>query len=200
MYFRIRSFKTVISLLFTIYLLGIKTTLSASETSSCVVSITDDFDTFCEQTSRNASLAIDWGILNRSSLAKEVLMDKKDASEIIIAKITQKNSTASSEETSHDFDEIKSHKWPRPKILNRSYEAAVTFLDLNGKKDLRSCTLYEMENLSDFSKSLPSHQLDAMLHFSNTHLGAIGAVELNSKSDLNSKSCKQLLNLVLGKA
>ena len=200
MYFHIRIFKTVISLFFTMYLLGMKTTLNASETSHCLVSITDNYDTFCEQAARNASLAIDWGVLNRNSRAKERLIDKKVVNKIIIAEISPENNTGSSGDTSDDNDERKLHKWPRPKTLNRSFEATVTLLDLDGKKDLRSCALYGMENLSDFSKSLPSHQLNAMLHFSNTHLGATGAVELNSKSDLNSKSCKQLLNLVLGRA
>ena len=195
-----REFKSFVTLIFTIFLFAHTTALNASGYNDCIGRITDNFDTFCEQTSRHASLEIDWSFLENISIANKTLKEKQITKEIIIAELSGINNTANIENTVHKLAAMKSHQWPRPKILDRSYEVAVNSLDLDGKRDLRSCTLQEMENLSKISESLPTHQLNAILNFSNTHLKGDSSIKANSGSSLNSKSCKQLLSLILGRA
>ena len=196
----IKEFKSFVTSIFTIFLFAHTTALYASGDNECIDRITDNFDTFCEQTSRHASLEIDWSFLENVSIANKTLKEKQITKEIIIAELSGINNTANIENTVHKLAAMKSHQWPRPKILDRSYEVAVNSLDLDGKRDLRSCTLQEMENLSKISESLPTHQLNAILNFSNTHLKGDSSIEANSESSLNSKSCKQLLSLILGRA
>ena len=196
----IRKFKSFVTLIFTFFLFAHTTTLNSSEGNDCIGRIIDNFDTFCEQTSRHASLEIDWSFLENISIANKTPEEKHITREIIIAELSEKNNAANIENTAHKLAATKLHHWPRPKILDRSYEVAVNSLDLDGKRDLRSCTLQEMENLSTISESLPTHQLNAILNFSNIHLKGDSSIEANSEFSLNSKSCKQLLSLILGRA
>ena len=190
-------FKRIITVVFSIFLITFTTALGASEKSHCGESIADTFDTFCEQTARHAALEIDWSVFNTASFAKEGLTD---AEEIVVAELFLNKNLFKPDERSDNFDDIKTYEWPKPKILDRSYEVAVNLLDLDGKRDLRSCALHEIKNLSQVSSSLPKYQLEAMLDFFNAHLGAVTTIEVNSTSGLNSKSCNQFLNLVLGRA
>ena len=193
-------FKRIIAVVFSIFLVTFTTALGASEASHCGESIADTFDTFCEQTARHAALEINWSVFNTAPVAKKGLIAKKDAKEIVVAELSLNKNIYKPEERSDNFDDIKTYEWPKPKILDRSYEVAVSLLDLDGKRDLRSCALYEIKNLSQVSSSLPKYQLEAMLDFFNAHLGAVTTIEVNSTSGLNSKSCNQFLNLVLGRA
>jgi len=194
-------FKRIITVLFSIFLITFTTVAGASEASHCGESIADTYDdTFCEQTARHAALEIDWGVFSTASFAKEGLTDKQDAKEIVLAERSLDKNIVKPDERSYNFDDIKTYEWLKPKIIDRSFEAAVNLLDLDGKRDLRSCTLYEIKNLSQVSSSLPKYQLEAMLYFSNAQLGAVTTLEVNSTSNLNSKSCNQLLHLVLGRA
>lgn len=193
-------FKRIIAVVFSIFLVTFTTALGASEASHCGESIADTFDTFCEQTARHAALEIDWSVFNTASFAKEALTDKKEVKEIVVAELSLNKNIYKHDERSDNFEDIKTYEWPKPKILDRSYEAAVNLLDPDGKRDLRSCALYEIKNLSQISSSLPKYQLKAMLDFFNAHLGAVTTIEINSTSGLNSKSCNQFLNLVLGRA
>ena len=192
--------KRVISIVFFIFLVTFTSILRASEATQCKESTSDVFDIFCEQTARHIALEIDWEVFNTASLAKDGFVTKKDAKETAIAELSLNNGIYKPEESSYKDNNIKYYGWPKPKILDRSYETALNFLDLAGQRDLRSCTLFELKNLSQVSDSLPKYQLEAMLDFSNAHLGAVATVEVNSTSDLNSKLCGQLLRLVLGRA
>ncbi len=192
--------KRVISIVFFIFLVTFTSILRASEATQCKESTSDVFDIFCEQTARHIALEIDWEVFNTASLAKDGFVTKKDAKETAIAELSLNNGIYKPEESSYKDNNIKYYGWPKPKILDRSYETALNFLDLDGQRDLRSCTLFELKNLSQVSDSLPKYQLEAMLDFSNAHLGAVATVEVNSTSDLNSKLCGQLLRLVLGRA
>lgn len=192
--------KRVISIVFFIFLVTFTSILRASEATQCKESTSDVFDIFCEQTARHTALEIDWEVFNTASLAKDGFVTKQDAKETAIAELSLNNGIYKPEESSYKDNNIKYYGWPKPKILDRSYETALNFLDLDGQRDLRSCTLFELKNLSQVSDSLPKYQLEAMLDFSNAHLGAVATVEVNSTSDLNSKLCGQLLRLVLGRA
>ena len=89
--------------------------------------------------------------------------------------------------------------WPRPKVLNRSFEFAVNSLDLNGKKDLKSCTILQKSKSLASGLAWDAHQLDAIIHFSNHKLSG---VELSARgSDLKNtlQDCESLFGLILGK-
>ena len=89
--------------------------------------------------------------------------------------------------------------WPRPKVLNRSFEFAVNSLDLNGKRDLKSCTILQK------SSSLPSkfawnaHQVDAIIHFSSHKLSGVELSTHRSKAKHTLQDCESLFALILGK-
>ena len=138
-------FKRIITLVFSIFLITFTTALGASEKSHCGESFADTFDTFCEQTARHAALEINWSVFNTASFAKRGLIAKKDAKEIVIAELSLNKNIYKHDERSDNFDDIKTYEWPKPKILDRSYEAAVNLLDLDGKRDLRSCALHEIK-------------------------------------------------------
>jgi len=78
----IREFKSFVTLIFTIFLFAHTTALYASGDNECTDRITDNFDTFCEQTSRHASLEIDWSFLENVSIANKTLKEKQNAKEI----------------------------------------------------------------------------------------------------------------------
>ena len=174
------------------------TTLNASEASNCNERITKVSDTFCEQIIRKEALEIDWGVFNSALTLKEGFSKKQNPKEIIVAELSLRNKKDSLNSISKNHFGLKSYEWPKPKILDRSFEAAVGSLDLDGKRDVRYCTLYEIDNIVQLPDSLPHYQLDALTHFSNAFLGTISATEFHSTSNLNSKLCSHLLRLVSG--
>ena len=89
--------------------------------------------------------------------------------------------------------------WPRPKVLNRSFEFAVNSLDLNGKKDLKSCTISPKSRSFASELAWDAHQLDAIIHFSNHKLSGVDLSTHRSKAKHTLQDCESLFGLILGK-
>ena len=90
--------------------------------------------------------------------------------------------------------------WPRPKALSRSFELAVNSLDLNGKRDLKSCTILQKNETLDSKMGWDALQMDAIIHFSNHKLSEIKLSTHKSKLKHTLKDCEDLFGLILGKA
>jgi hypothetical protein len=89
--------------------------------------------------------------------------------------------------------------WPRPKALNRSFEVAVNSLDLNGKRDLKSCTILQKSETLVSKMGWDAHQMDAFIQFSNHKLSEIKLSTHKSKLKHTLKDCEDLFGLILGK-
>ena len=89
--------------------------------------------------------------------------------------------------------------WPRPKVLNRSFEFAVNSLDLNGKRDLKSCTILQKSRSLASELASDAHQLDAIIHFSNHKLSGVELPTHGSKEKHTLRDCESLFGLILGK-
>jgi hypothetical protein len=89
--------------------------------------------------------------------------------------------------------------WPRPKVLNRSFEFAVNSLDLNGKRDLKSCSSLRKSGALLLEMGWDAHQVDAFVHFSNHKLSGIKLSTHDLKLKHTQQDCESLFGLILGK-
>lgn len=180
-----------------VYMLGLLTsivilasTITNANQMLCIEKHLNSDDTFCEQTARHEALEQTWDLLN-------MVMDKKEE----ISQFQPVNDTSTKalfdNKTAKTLNDTLTINWPRPKIIDRHFETAVASLDIDGKKDLKSCAKHGL--LKDTQViGTPKHQLQAIIYFSRANLKEIMTPNANLNSEYSLISCTQLINLVLG--
>ena len=171
-----------------VYLMLNCTTTNATETP-CKHQKLNEFDTFCAQTARQEYLEKTWDFLRMVPESKESKLQIKPIRETITKEINK---------TMEILDNNLPVKWPRPKTITRYFETAVASLDTDGKKDLKSCTMHGLVN-SNQALNIPDHQLQALIHFSDTNFKEIKTSNSTLNSSFSLESCNRLINLVLGR-
>ena len=151
----------------------------------------DQLDNFCEQTARHEYLEKTWGILNFALDKEQIKLQYKPTKSTIIKELFENKTTEM-------LDGNLPIKWPRPKIITRHFETAVASLDIDGKKDLKSCTMHGLIDNKEVLNT-PEHQLKAIIYFSNASFRDLQTSNITLNSSLSLRSCTQLINLVLGK-
>ena len=147
-----------------IWIFSSYTATNASE-AICKYQKLDQFDIFCAQTARQKYLEKTWNILNMAPEKKESKSQIKPIRDIITKELDENKNT-------EILDNNLAVKWPRPKIITRYFESAVASLDIDGQKDLQSCTTHGLIN-SNHILNIPEHQLQAIIYFSNTNFKEI---------------------------
>ena len=176
------------------------TTAFASGGSLCLETKTDLTNNLCEQNARQLVLDSNFAIMdNMFPKAETKVLDRPLMKQFFAAETKEEIEILSDEDNVASEFDSPFVNWPRPKVLNRSFEFAVNSLDLNGKRDLKSCTILQK------SSSLPSkfawnaHQVDAIIHFSSHKLSGVELSTHRSKAKHNLQDCESLFALILGK-
>ena len=89
--------------------------------------------------------------------------------------------------------------WPRPKVLSRNFEFAVSSLDTNGKKDLLSCAIMQTSGPTAREMRWNTYQMDAVIQFSSQKLSGVNLSNHTLRSKHTPQECEDLFSLVLGK-
>jgi hypothetical protein len=177
------------------------TTAFANGGGHCLGTKTDLTNNLCEQNARQ--LALDYNISLMVSMfpKAETKVSNRPLTKQLFATETKEEIEVLSNEDNLAF-ELKPNfiNWPRPKVLNRSFEVAINSLDLNGKRDIKSCTVLQKSGALVNEMGWDAHQVDAILHFSNQKLSEIKLSTHNSKPKHTWQDCKGLFGLILGKA
>ena len=176
------------------------TTAFASGGSLCLETKTDLTNNLCEQNARQLVLDSNFSIMDSMFPKTETKVSNKLLIEQFFAVEPKEEIEVLSNEDNLSF-ELKPNfvNWPRPKALNRSFEIAVNSLDLNGKRDLKSCTILQKSETLDSKMGWDAHQMDAIIHFSNHKLSEIKLSTHKSKLKHTLKDCEDLFGLILGK-
>ena len=177
------------------------TTAFANGGSLCLEIKTDLTNNLCEQNARQLVLDSNFAIMDSMfPKAETKVLDRPLINQFFAAE-TKEEIEVLSNEDNLSF-ELKPNfvNWPRPKALNRSFEIAVNSLDLNGKRDLKSCTILQKSETLDSKMGWDAHQMDAIIHFSNHKLSEIKLSTQKSKLKHTLKDCEDLFGLILGKA
>ena len=177
------------------------TTAFANGGSLCLETKTDLSNNLCEQNARQLVLDSNFAIMDSMFPKTETKVSNKLLIEQFFAVEPKEEIEVLSNEDNLSV-ELKPNfvNWPRPKALNRSFEVAVNSLDLNGKRDLKSCTILQKSETLDSKMGWDAHQMDAIIHFSNHKLSEIKLSTQKSKLKHTLKDCEDLFGLILGKA
>ena len=167
----------------------------------CLEKKTDLTNNFCEQSTRHLALENNFSLIDSMFPKTETKVSNKLLIEQFFAVEPKEEIEVLSNEDNLSV-ELKPNfvNWPRPKALNRSFEVAVNSLDLNGKRDLKSCTILQKSETLDSKMGWDAHQMDAIIHFSNNKLSEIKLSTHKSKLKHTLKDCEDLFGLILGKA
>lgn len=175
------------------------TTAFANGGGLCLETKTDLTNNFCEQNARQ--LALDSNFLLIDSMFPKA--ETKVSNKLLIGQFFAAEPKEEIEVLSNEDNlafELKTNfvNWPRPKVLNRSFEVAVNSLDLNGKRDLKSCTILQESGALVSEMGWDAHQVDAIVHFSNQKLSEIKLFTHKSKLKHTWQDCEGLFGLILG--
>ena len=166
----------------------------------CLETKTDLTNNLCEQNARQLALNSNFSIMDSMFPKVEQKVSNRPPIKQLFATETEEEIKISTYEDNSDSEfETPFVNWPRPKVLNRTFEFAVNSLDLNGKRDLKSCTnLQKSESLAS-ELAWDAHQLDAIIHFSNHKLSGVDLSTHRSKRKHTLQDCESLFGLILGK-
>ena len=140
------------------------TTAFASGGSLCLETKTDLTNNLCEQNARQLVLDSNFAIMdNMFPKAETKVLDRPLIKQFFTAETKEEIEILSDEDNvASEFDSTFVN-WPRPKVLNRSFEFAVNSLDLNGKRDLKSCTILQKSETLDSKMRLYTSQVTNFL-------------------------------------
>ena len=177
------------------------TTAFANGGGRCLETKTDLTNNLCEQNARQLALDSNFSLMDSMFPKAETKVSNIPLIKQIFAAETKEEIEVLSNQDNLAF-ELKSNfvNWPRPKVLNRSFELAVNSLDLNGKRDLKSCTILQKSGALVSELGWDAHQVDAIVHFSNQKLSEIKLSTHKSKLKHTWQDCEGLFSLILGKA
>ena len=175
------------------------TTAFANGGGLCLETKTDLTNNFCEQNARQ--LALDSNFLLIDSMFPKA--ETKVSNKLLIGQFFAAEPKEEIEVLSNEDNlafELKTNfvNWPRPKVLSRRFEFAVNSLDLNGKRDLKSCTILQESGALVSEMGWDAHQVDAIVHFSNQKLSEIKLFTHKSKPKHTWQDCEGLFGLILG--
>ena len=190
-----------------ILLLGLALTLFlnfgavfASNGNRCLNEDLDITNNLCEQNARHLALENNLYFVDKIFLKDEV----EEPSDLIMehfipVRMNEDIQTTSKETTLDATLKPNLQNWPRPKVVNRNFEVAVNSLDVRGKKDLISCAIMQTSESLDTEIGWETHQIDAVISFSNQKLPEFNFSAHRLASKHTSQGCQNLLSLVLGK-
>ena len=176
------------------------TTAFANSGDLCLETKTDLTNNFCEQNARQ--LALDSNFLLMDSMFPKTqtkVLDGPLIKQLFAIETKEEINILSNEDNLTSEIDSPFVNWPRPKVLNRSFEFAVNSLDLNGKKDLKSCTILQKSKSLASDLAWDAHQVDAIIHFSNHKLSGVELSTHGSKAKHTLQDCESLFGLILGK-
>ena len=190
-----------------ILLLGLALTLFlnfgavfASNGNLCLNEDLDITNNLCEQTARHLALENNLSFVDKIFLKDEVEEPSDLIMEHLIPVRMNEDIQITSKETTLDATlKPNLQNWPRPKVVNRNFEVAVNSLDVRGKKDLISCAIMQTSESLDTEIGWETHQIDAVISFSNQKLPEFNFSAHRLASKHTSQGCQNLLSLVLGK-
>ena len=190
-----------------ILLLGLALTLFlnfgaafASNGNRCLNEDLDITNNLCEQNARHLALENNLSFVDNIFLKDELEKPSDLIIEHFIPVRMNKDIQSTSKETSLDATlKPNLQNWPRPKVVNRNFEFAVNSLDVRGKKDLISCAIMQTSESLDIEIGWETHQIDAVISFSNQKLPEFNFSAHRLASKHTSQGCQNLLSLVLGK-
>ena len=190
-----------------ILLLGLALTLFlnfgaafASNGNRCLNEDLDITNNLCEQNARHLALENNLSFVDKIFLKDEVEEPSDLIMEHFISVRMNEDIQSTSKETTLDATlKPNLQNWPRPKVVNRNFEFAVNSLDVRGKKDLISCAIMQTSESLDTEIGWETHQIDAVISFSNQKLPEFNFSAHRLASKHTSQGCQNLLSLVLGK-
>ena len=190
-----------------ILLLGLALTLflnfGAAFASNGIRCLNEDLDitnNLCEQNARHLALENNLSFVDKIFLKDEVEEPSDLLMEHLIPVRMNEDIQTIPEETTLDATlKPNLQNWPRPKVVNRNFEFAVNSLDVRGKKDLISCAIMQTSESLDTEIGWETHQIDAVISFSNQKLPEFNFSAHRLASKHTSQGCQNLLSLVLGK-
>ena len=172
----------------------------ASNGNPCLKEGLDITNNLCEQNARQLALENTLSFVDKIFLKDEV-EEKSDLimEHFIPVRMNEDIQTMSKETTLDATLKPNLKNWPRPKVVNRNFEFAVNSLDVTGKKDLISCAIMQTSESLDTEIGWETHQIDAVISFSNHKLPEFNFSTHRLASKHTSQGCQNLLSLVLGK-
>ena len=190
-----------------ILLLGLALTLFlnfsasfASNGNPCLNTDLDIANNLCEQKARHLVLENNLSFVDKIFFKDEVVEPSDLIMEHFISVHMNEDIQSTSKETTLDATlKPNLQNWPRPKVVNRNFEFAVNSLDVRGKKDLISCAMMQTSESLDTEIGWETHQIDAVISFSNQKLPEFNFSAHRLASKHTSQGCQNLLSLVLGK-
>ena len=190
-----------------ILLLGLALTLFlnfsasfASNGNPCLNTDLDITNNLCEQNARYLVLENNLSFVDKIFFKDEVVEPSDLIMEHFISVHMNEDIQSTSNETTLDATlKPNLQNWPRPKVVNRNFEFAVNSLDVRGKKDLISCAIMQTSESLDTEIEWETHQIDAVISFSNQKLPEFNFSAHRLASKHTSQGCQNLLSLVLGK-
>ena len=172
----------------------------ASNGIRCLNEDLDITNNLCEQNARHLALENNLSFVDKIFLKDEV--EKPDdliMEPFITVRMNEDIQTTSKEIALDATLKPNLQNWPRPKVVNRNFEFAVNSLDVRGKKDLISCAIMQTSESLDTEIGWETHQIDAVISFSNQKLPEFNFSAHRLASKHTSQGCQNLLSLVLGK-
>ena len=172
----------------------------ASNGNRCLNEDLDITNNLCEQNARHLALENNLSFVDKIFLKDEV----EEPSDLIMehfipVRMNEDIQTTSKEIALDATLKPNLQNWPRPKVVNRNFEFAVNSLDVRGKKDLISCAIMQTSESLDTEIGWETHQIDAVISFSNQKLPEFNFSAHRMASKHTSQGCQNLLSLVLGK-
>jgi hypothetical protein len=173
----------------------------ANDGGLCLETKTDLANNLCEQNARHLALESNFSLIDSMFPKAETKVSNKLLIGQFFAAEPKEEIEVLSNEDNLAF-ELKTNfvNWPRPKVLSRRFEFAVNSLDLNGKRDLKSCTILQKSGALVSEIGWDAHQVDAIVHFSNQKLSEIKLSTHKSKLKHTWQDCEGLFGLILGEA
>ena len=172
----------------------------ASNGNPCLNTDLDITNNLCEQNARHLVLENNLSFVDKIFFKDEVVEPSDLIMEHFISVHMNEDIQSTSNETTLDATlKPNLQNWPRPKVVNRNFEFAVNSLDVRGKKDLISCAIMQTSESLDTEIGWETHQIDAVISFSNQKLPEFNFSAHRLASKHTSQGCQNLLSLVLGK-
>ena len=172
----------------------------ASNGNHCLREDLDITNNLCEQNARHLALENNLSFVDKIFLKDEVEEPSDLIMEHLIPVHMNEDIQITSKETTLDATlKPNLQNWPRPKVVNRNFEVAVNSLDVRGKKDLISCAIMQTSESLDTEIGWETHQIDAVISFSNQKLPEFNFSAHRLASKHTSQGCQNLLSLVLGR-
>ena len=166
----------------------------------CLNEDLDITNNLCEQNARHLALENNLSFVDNIFLKDELEKPSDLIIEHFLPVRMNKDIQTTSKETTLDATlKPNLQNWPRPKVVNRNFEFAVNSLDVRGKKDLISCAIMQTSESLDTEIGWETHQIDAVISFSNQKLPEFNFSAHRLASKHTSQGCQNLLSLVLGK-